>query len=44
MRFNGISRAHDVNLDHPFLVDYVKKPECPARKSGDEWPRGLQRR
>ena len=21
---------------------YVKKPECPARKSGDEWPSGLE--
>jgi len=23
---------------------YVKKPECPARKSGDEWPAGLEAR
>jgi acyl-CoA thioester hydrolase len=23
------------------LFDYVKKPECPARKSGDEWPWGF---
>jgi hypothetical protein len=23
----------------PLSKIYVKKPECPARKSGDEWPR-----
>jgi hypothetical protein len=23
------------------LLLYVKKPECPARKSGDEWPWGF---
>jgi hypothetical protein len=23
------------------LSVYVKKPECPARKSGDEWPKWL---
>jgi hypothetical protein len=23
------------------LTLYVKKPECPARKSGDEWPKWL---
>ena len=22
-------------------LGYVKKPECPARKSGDEWAKGL---
>jgi hypothetical protein len=25
----------------PKIPIYVKKPECPARKSGDEWPKGL---
>jgi hypothetical protein len=23
------------------LYFYVKKPECPAQKSGDEWPKRL---
>jgi hypothetical protein len=23
----------------PKTMDYVRKPECPARKSGDEWPK-----
>jgi len=22
-------------------LGYVKKPQCPARKSGDEWAKGL---
>jgi hypothetical protein len=26
---------------HDRLPFYVKKPECPARKSGDEWPSGF---
>ena len=36
------SGSSDVNkqfaLEHTY---HVKKPECPARKSGDEWPKWL---